>query len=227
MRRGWALLLLALTACGASGYEWGGPARHGLRDLKAGRFDEALRELSRGRTDFPGASVIPYDEGLAFLGKGQADSAAVRFREAMSLRGDPPREGAAYNLGNLAMRAKDYARASRSYREALRLKPSDVDAKKNLEEALRRMRQPNAPDQRQPPSGGQGPPPPGGKEHPQPQASPGGRNDHGQAPAPKTGPGEFTKDEAEHWLQALESERRARRQEGKGRPEQETGNRDW
>jgi tetratricopeptide (TPR) repeat protein len=226
VRRGLALLLLALTACGASGYEWGGPARRGVRDLKAGRFDEALRELAKGRADFPGASVIPYDEGLSFLGKGRADSAAMRFQEAMRLRGDPPREGAAYNLGNLAMRAKDYARAARSYRDALRLRPSDLDAKKNLEEALRMMRRPNPQDRQKPPSG-QGPPPPGGKEHPMPQPSPGGRGERAQNPPPKAGAGEFTQEEAERWLQALESERRARRQEGKGRPEQETGNRDW
>jgi len=224
MKRGLALLLLALTACGATGYEWGGPARRGVRDLKAGRYDEALRGLSMGRADFPGASVLPYDEGLAFLGKGQADSAAMRFQEAMRLRGVPPREGASYNLGNLAMRAKDYARAARSYRDALRLRPSDLDAKKNLEEALRLMRQPNSPDRQKPPSGKQGPPPPGGKENPTPQPSQGGRGDK---PAPRAKAGEFTQEEAEHWLQALESERRARRQEGKGRPERETGNRDW
>jgi tetratricopeptide (TPR) repeat protein len=222
MRRGLALLLLALTACGA-GYEWGGSARRGVRDLKAGRFDEALHELSRGRADFPGASVIPYDEGLAFLGKGQADSAAIRFQEAMRLRGDPPREGASYNLGNLAMRAKDYGSAARSYRDALRLRPSDLDAKKNLEEALRMMRQPHAPDRQKPPSGGKGPPPPGGKEQP----SPGPQGKQGEKPPPKAKAGEFTQEEAEHWLQALESERRARRQEGKGRSEQETVNRDW
>jgi len=226
MRRALALLLLALTACGA-GYEWGGPARAGVRDLEAGRFDEALRNLSRGRADFPGASVVPYDEGLAFLGKGQADSAAARFQEAMRLRGDPPREGASYNLGNLAMRAKDYPRAARSYREALRLRSSDVDAKKNLEEALRLMRQPNAPDRQKPPSGKQGPPPPGGKERQAPQPSQGPQSQQGEKPPPKAKAGEFTQEEAERWLQALESERRARRQEGKGRPEQETGNRDW
>jgi Ca-activated chloride channel family protein len=229
MRRALALLLLALTAAGA-GYEWGGPARRGVLDLRAGRFDEALRELREGRADFPGASVIPYDEALALLGKGQADSAGTRFQEAMRLRGDRPREAAAYNLGNLAMRAKDYPRAARSYREALRLQPADVDAKKNLEEALRRMRQPNSADRRSPPSGGAGPPTPGGAERSMPKPEPGGRGnrgDRGQTPPPRGSSGEFTKEEAERWLQALESERRARRQEGKGQPEQETGNRDW
>ena len=138
MRRAPALLLLALAANGAL-YEWGGPARRGVRDLKAGRYDEALRNLAKGRADFPGASVVPYDEGVALVGKGEADSAAVRFREAMKLRGDRSREAAAYNLGNIAMRAKDYEGAARSYKEALRVSPSDRDAKQNLEQALRQM----------------------------------------------------------------------------------------
>jgi len=227
MMRLLALLLVVLTAGGA-GYEWGGPARRGVRDLKAGRFDEALRELREGRSDFPGESVIPYDEGLALLGNGQADSASTRFQEALRLRGDHAREAAAYNLGNIAMRAKDYALAARSYKEALRLQPSDLDAKKNLEEALRRMHRPNPENRQNPPSGGKGPPPPGGPQAmPKPEAGGGQQGNRGQTPPPRGSSGEFTKEEAERWLQALESERRARRQEGKGQPEQETGNRDW
>jgi tetratricopeptide (TPR) repeat protein len=223
MRRWLALLLLALTA-GGGAYEWGGPARRGLRELKAGRFDEALRDLAKGRADFPGASVVPYDEGLAHLGKGEADSAAARFQEALRLRGDQPREAAAYNLGNLAMRGKDFAAAVRSYKEALRLRPGDRDAKRNLEEALRQMRQANPEQRKSPPSGGAGPPTPPGKDRPQPSQGSGGR---GQAPPPRGSAGAFTKEEAEQWLDALESERRARRQEGKGRSGEETGNRDW
>jgi len=195
-----------------------------VRELKEKRYDDALRDLSKGRADFPGAAVVPYDEGLAHLGKGAADSAAVRFREATRLRGDVGREAAAYNLGNLAMRAKDYAIAAASYREALRLRPQDLDAKRNLEEALRQMRQPRQPQQsrnpKSPPSGGSGPPPPGDRPQPSPPQRP-------QTPPPRGSSGAFTKEEAERWLDALEAERRARRQEGKGRPTQENGDRDW
>lgn len=222
MKRAVALALLALSASGA-GYEWGGPARSGVRDLKAGRYDEALRELEKGRADFPGASVVPYDEGVAYMAKGQPDSALVRFQEAMKLRGDRPREAAAYNLGNMAMRTKDYEGAVRAYKDALRVSPSDRDAKRNLEEALRQLRRPSPSDRPNPPSGKQGPPN-SGAGRPQPSPSTPGK---GETPPPRGGPGAFTKDEAERWLQALESERRARRQEGKGHPDEETGNRDW
>jgi tetratricopeptide (TPR) repeat protein len=221
MRRAFALALLLAVACGAF-YEWGGPARRGVNEVKARRYDEALGDLGKGRADFPGAAVIPYDEAVAHLGRGAADSAAVRFQEATGLRGEAPREAAAYNLGNLAMRARDYASAARSYREALRLKPGDTDAKKNLEQALREMRQPNPQNRKPPPSGGSGPPTPQGNQNPQP--SPGGS---APTPPPRGSSGAFTKEEAERWLEALESERRARRQETKGQGSQENGNRDW
>jgi tetratricopeptide (TPR) repeat protein len=207
-------------------YEWGGPARRGVRELKAGRFDEALRALEAGRADFPASAVLPYDEGLAHRGKGQPDSAAVRFREAMRQSGDPAREAAAYNLGNQSMRAKEYGDAAKYYKDALRIRPGDLDAKRNLEEALRRIRQSASEQHGQPPSSGGGPKTHNGKNNPAPQPAPGGRGQAPPAPGPRGG-GQFTKEEAERLLQALESERRGQRQEGKVRPEQETGNRDW
>ncbi|HXF59203.1 MAG TPA: tetratricopeptide repeat protein [Candidatus Saccharimonadales bacterium] len=223
MRRGVLLALFVLFTCGAF-YEWGGPARRGVRELKKKRYEEALQDFKSGRADFPGAAVVPYDEGLAHLGRGAADSAAVRFREAARLRGEAPREAALYNLGNLAMRGKDYGSAARSYREALRLRPRDADAKRNLEEALRQLRQPNPEDRKNPPSGGGGPQTPRGNERPQPSPGPSGPT---PTPPPRGSAGAFTKEEAERWLEALESERRARRQEEKGQTSQENGNRDW
>ena len=219
--RGLWLALLFASACGAL-YEWGGPARRGVREIKAQKYDEALHDLSKGRADFPGTSVVPYDEAVAHLGRGAADSAAARFQEATRLRGDAARAAASYNLGNLAMRAKDYASAARAYRDALRVTPHDGDAKRNLEEALREMRQPNQQDRKSPPSRGNGPPTPQGNDRPQPTPAP-----SKSTPPPRGSAGAFTKEEAEHWLESLEQERRARRQEDKGQSSQENGNRDW
>jgi len=224
MKRGVALLLLALTAPGAI-YEWGGPARRGVRALKSHQYDEALQALRAARSETPPSAAIPYDEALAHLGRGDADSAQVRFREAMTLPGDAARAASAYNLGNQSMRARAYAEAARHYREALRVAPRDLDAKRNLEEAIRRMRQSERPPRREPHAGGAGPPAPGGRKNPLPQSSVGRQGETRQTPRGSSG--DFTRQEAEQWLQALESERRARRHEGKGRPEEETGHRDW
>ena len=223
MTRGIALLLLGLTALGAI-YEWGGPARSGVRALKSHRYDEALTALRAARPEMPYSAVIPYDEALAHLGKGEPDSAQARFQEAMTLRGDAARAASAYNLGNQSMRARKFADAARLYRDALRVAPRDLDAKRNLEEAIRMMRQSPRRSPREPQVGA-GPPAPGGQDKQLPMPSGGGQGETRQPPRGSSG--EFTRQEAEQWLQALESERRARKHEGKGRPEEETGHRDW
>jgi hypothetical protein len=44
---------------------------------------------------------------------------------------------------------------------------------------------------------------------------------------PRAASGEFTKAEAERWLDALEAERRGARRQEKARSEDESGRRDW
>lgn len=220
------LLLLAPATLGA-GYEWGGPAARGLRQLNEKRYDAARRSLREGRPDFPRSAALRYDEGLAHLGGGHPDSAATAYREALTLEGDESRAAAAYNLGNLAMRARRYADAQALYREVLRIDPHAVDAKRNLEEAIRRLR-----EQRPPPAAGGGRPdsstapqgtglpPPGGGAPPD-----SGRQ--GRSPVPP-GTHEFTREEAERWLEALERERRGERQEPtRVTPGQRSNDRDW
>lgn len=225
MRRGLALFLLVGTALGAS-YEWGGPARRGVRALKARHYDEALEAFRAGRADHPGSAALRFDEALAHLGKGEMDSAYAQYREATALRGDRARAAAAFNLANEAMRAKRYQDATGLYRESLRIRPGDLDAKRNLEEALRLAR---GAQERSPAQGdGKGPSAPGGGRSPAPSPdSPGVKGETKDSAAPRGGSGEFTRPEAERWLEALEAERRGSRHQGKAQPEQETGRRDW
>lgn len=227
MRRWPALLLLFATALGAF-YQWGGPARRGVRDLRARRYDEALAALRAGRLDHPGSAALRFDEGLAHLGKGETDSAYAQYREAMTLSGDRARGAAAYNLGNEAMRAKRFGEAAQDYRESLRLRPSDLDAKRNMEEALRLARKTPRLFPSPGGGGGSGPPTPGGGqgEAPTPGSS-GAEGETQTQAAPRGGSGDFTRQEAERWLEALEAERRASRHHGTVQPEEETGRRDW
>jgi Ca-activated chloride channel family protein len=224
-----ATLLLLLLAPGMLGaaYEWGGPAARGVRQLKEKRYDAARRSLREGRRDFPRSAALRYDEGLALGGAGYADSAAAAYEEALAFRGREPRAAAAYNLGNLAMRAKQYAAAQKLYRQALRIDPHAIDAKRNLEEAIRRLR-----EQRPPPAAGggrpdssagpqgAGPPPPGAVAPP----DAGRRNRGGPPPAAH----EFSREEAERWLEALERERRGERREpARATPGEPSNERDW
>jgi len=222
-----ALLLLLAPGLIGAGYEWGGPAGRGVRQLREKRFDAARRSLREGRPDFPRSAALPYDEGLALGGAGYPDSAAAAYEEALTLDGNAARAAAAYNLGNLAMRSRRYADARDRYRQALRIDPRGADAKRNLEEAIRRLRAEQPP----PPAGGgrpdsstappgAGPPPPGA---PEPQVS----GERRQTPPPR-GTREFTREEAERWLEALERERQGERREpAKASPEEQPNERDW
>jgi tetratricopeptide (TPR) repeat protein len=168
-----------------------------------------------------------------------ADSAAAAYRDSRDLEGAAGRAAAAYNEGNAAYRQGKLEDAISSYRAALREDPKRPDAKRNLEEALRRARAMNqAPltgsggtqgngsggsGQRE---GGSTPPPPGAANAPNGSKAGASSTDRSSlgAPAPN-------REEAEHWLDALEAERRAgraREQAAKRTTDREgTVDRDW
>jgi tetratricopeptide (TPR) repeat protein len=232
------MFLLWAVGTGAF-YEWGGSAARGVRELKKGEHREAIESLRKGRAELPRSAAVRYDEGIAFRGLGLTDSALAAFRDAGGsplLEGDPARAAAAFNLGNEAMRAKDYAEAVRQYRQSLRVDPTRIDAKKNLEEAIRRVRN----EKSKPQSGGGSGQPSQGNENPgsgtgtgqqgapSPLSKPGGepeRTDKGRMP--QLGDAIPNRAEAEHWLDALESERRAARMRDRRDSEKAEGQRDW
>jgi tetratricopeptide (TPR) repeat protein len=216
-----ALLLVALLATGA-GYEWGGPAARALHQLRAGKAHDAVGSFEEARRERPTSSAVRFDQALAFAAAGMADSARAAYRDARELEGAEGRAAAAYNEGNEAFRAGKTAEAIEAYRAALRDDPRRADAKRNLEEAIRRARQ----ESQAPRSGNQGqegngsggtgerqgggaPPPPGAASAPKngksPDAAAGDKN------RPSLGAATPNREEAEHWLDALEAERRAGR----------------
>ncbi len=237
MRTRTLVLLLAWIATTAAFYEWGGAAARGVRELKRKQDAEALRSLREGQAELPQSAAVRYDQGLAFSATGAPDSAAAAYRDAMRLRGDRARASAAYNMGNDALRLGELGKAVSLYRESLRLDPSRVDAKKNLEEAIRRVREQA---RRPPPQGGGGkgqPQPSGGKGSPPP--SQGEQRPDGQQPPPTAPPEQKPgvtpqlggktpeRSEAEHWLDALEAERKAARLRDRRGAGKENSQRDW
>jgi len=228
-------LLLALGASGAV-YEWGGAAGRGMRQLKEKHPKEAAQSFREAERELPRSAAVRYDRALALGAAGQADSARDAYTETVTshdLRGDPARSAAAYNLGNESLRQGRYDEAAKLYRQSLTIDPNRADAKKNLEEAIRRGR--NKPPQAS--SGGQGQggagssgagtsgtSPPGSQPNQPPSTRPPGS---AQQPPGQMGGTTPNPSEAEHWLNALEEERKsARRQERTGSP-RETKDKDW
>lgn len=217
------LFTLALLSQGAF-YEWGGPARRGVRELKKGEAAAALHSLVEARAQQPTSAAVRYDQGLAFQKLGLPDSTRVAYEDAIRLKGTEARGAAAYNLGNDALRKNRLEEAVERYRQSLRVDSKRIDTKKNLEEAIRRLRETKDPPT---PSGGGG-----GSQGPSGPGQSGGGGGGQQQNAPQ-GPGAVSgnvpgRSEAELWLDALESERRSeRRKEKRQGDRQEENVRDW
>jgi Ca-activated chloride channel homolog len=136
-----AVIGSALTACGRGAFEaWKGERSYadGQFAASSAAFEKALGADSTAEHAF--------SAGNALYRMRHYEDAAKRYR--LSLAGSNTlRQRGAFNLGNALLRAAENAperpellRASiQAYQEALRLAPSDADAKWNLEIALRRL----------------------------------------------------------------------------------------
>jgi Ca-activated chloride channel family protein len=132
------VLLLALLGCT-------GDAGQGDRLYQAGNYHEAFNAYHRALARDSTPDLV-YQTGNTLYRLRRYDDAAERFRQA-TWGSEQLRQRSFYNLGNALVRAAEETpesnerlhRAVAAYEEALRLDPSDADAKWNLELALRRL----------------------------------------------------------------------------------------
>lgn len=105
----------------------------GVRATEEARFDN--RDFERAeRNLFASEDLLAYNRGVRASAASQLALAMRLFQEVISLSPSPTlRAKAHYNLGNLLALQGKVREAAAMYREALRLDPSDWDAKSNLE----------------------------------------------------------------------------------------------
>lgn len=136
-----ALSVAAASGCGRAAIDgWRGERSYANGDFAASSvaFERALAADSTPRHAF--------NAGNALYRMRRYEDAATRYR--LAVRGAPDvRRRSVFNLGNALLRAAENAPerpelllgSIRAYEEALRLSPSDADAKWNLEIAVRRL----------------------------------------------------------------------------------------
>lgn len=142
------MIRFALAAVLAA--QWFGGAekntREGAEHFENGRLEEALRAFSRSEGEFPEApqndlNLAGVHYRMGEMGQGQeAFVEAVRGYRA-ALAGETEgmlRRDALFNLGNTLFRSGAFADAAGAYGEAIALDPGDLEARQNLERALRR-----------------------------------------------------------------------------------------
>ena len=108
---------------------------------KEGSLDRALEEYGRAQALVPMAPELPYDLGNVLYRQENWAGAAEAYEKALGSAGRGIAPSAAYNLGNALFKDEKYDEAVQAYVRALKTAPSDSDAKRNLELALRALEQ--------------------------------------------------------------------------------------
>lgn len=188
-----------------------------------GAFDQALEEYGRAQAVSPLAPELPYDLGNVLYRKENWAGAAEAYEKALGSAGAALAPSAAYNLGNALFKDEKYDEAVKAYVHALKSVPGDVDAKRNLELALRaleaqkqKQQQPqpspkdNKDEQRKPPEQQQ-------QSQPQPSSS------------PKPQEGGMTPEEAQRLLDRVGEQERAnlKREKDRRAPGDTRREKDW
>jgi Ca-activated chloride channel family protein len=139
-RCGPAALLFALMATSVHA---GVPAeaRKGAELYRDSAYKEAADAFRQATIAAPDDDRWRYNLGLSEA-QSQDFESALNNLETTARTADPRiADAALYNAGNVHYAKGDYQAAARAYRDALRQRPNDPDAKRNLELALRQMQQ--------------------------------------------------------------------------------------
>ena len=123
--------------------------REGAEHFEAGRLEEALRAFSRAEGEVPEAPENDLNIAGVHYRLGEAEGAAAGEEGplAEALRGyqaalqggasGEVRRDAWFNLANTLFRAGAFPEAAAAFGEAIALDPEDLEARQNLERALR------------------------------------------------------------------------------------------
>jgi Ca-activated chloride channel family protein len=177
-------LFLAETAMAGVGAKM----RAGNAQMKKGNFQEAHDRYQEALVLEPDNQRIHYNLGRALHKQGKHQEAASEFQLAMLSKNKKLQSRAMYNIGNCAYRQGGLDQAVQAYTMSLLLNPGDLQAKQNLELALKmKDQQKNQSDSTKQ-----------NQNQPQP-------NQQKQQPTPQPQQGQMSRQEAERVLQALQN----------------------
>lgn len=147
----------------------------GVSAFERKKYPDAVKSFDEAQKLHPSPAAA-YNLGTAQIAAGQTEQGSATLARALE---DPRlRADALYNRGTSALAAKSYDYAIRDLSEALRLRPADPRAKRNLEIAIQRraMQPPSSNGNRGPNEGQQSQPSqkPQGGDKTKPDAQQGG-----------------------------------------------------
>ena len=125
--------LLAAAGVSAQSMPERSLVRKGNRQYNKGNYEQAISRYEQALQAVAGQFEATYDLGNALYKAERFDRAEQTMQQAAadSLRTDDERAEAFYNLGNAQFKQQKYKEALESYKQSLRLNPSDMETKYN------------------------------------------------------------------------------------------------
>ena len=111
-------------------------ARRGVESYSKKQYAEAEKSFSVAATASPSPATA-FNLGTAQIAAGRRAEGSATLEKAIADTNLRP--SALYNRGNSALASRSFEHAIRDYTEVLKLRPADMQAKRNLEIALARQ----------------------------------------------------------------------------------------
>lgn len=113
----------------------------GRSEYARGSHPQALSAFEQAAAARPQDPAVRFNVADGLYKNGRYDEAATLFKALGAENASPFAGPARYNLGNSLFQKQDFKGAVQAYREALRAIPGDADTRRNLELALRKLRE--------------------------------------------------------------------------------------
>jgi Ca-activated chloride channel family protein len=121
----------------------------GRREYESGNHPQALEAFEGAARARPEDPAVRFNMADGLYKNGRYDEAATLFRSLGHDASAPFASASRFNLGNSLYQKQDYKGAIQAYRDALRVAPNDVDTRRNLELALRQLKEQEEQQKRQ------------------------------------------------------------------------------
>jgi Ca-activated chloride channel family protein len=113
----------------------------GRDEYARGSHPQALAAFEEAAGSRPGDPAVRFNVADGLYKNGRYDEAGTLFKALGAEAASPLAFPSRYNLGNTLYQKQDYKGAIAAYRDALRLAPDDADTRRNLELALRKLKE--------------------------------------------------------------------------------------
>jgi Ca-activated chloride channel family protein len=113
----------------------------GRAQYERGNHPQALAAFERAAATRPRDLAARFNVADGLYKNGRYDEAGALYRALGADAGSPVAEPSRFNLGNSLYQKQDFRGAVKAYRDALRVSPGAEDARRNLELALRALRE--------------------------------------------------------------------------------------